>query len=298
MGKLRWYKRDPDAFLNGVAVLTLEETGAYAIVIEAYYAVDGELPDDDYRMSRVLRCNPRTWRKLKLALIAKGKLHLKDGFLVVNRGEATLKEAREFSAKQARKGRMSAELRSNEGRMRGERAEKPNENSEAPQPSTTTTTTTKEDKKDLTSLESLHSSDSVEEGDRGVQGRKGEETLSPSLPGFAEALPGLAEASPKTNGKYPPKATGPPATRGTRLPKDWEPLEADVGFALSEGLTEDEARREFDRFCDYWHARAGAGATKVDWDLTFKNWIRKSADAKKEKLARLKSQNWNRGKQH
>ena len=29
MGNIRWYKRDPDAALNGMAVLTLEERGAY-----------------------------------------------------------------------------------------------------------------------------------------------------------------------------------------------------------------------------------------------------------------------------
>jgi hypothetical protein len=27
-------------------------------------------------------------------------------------------------------------------------------------------------------------------------------------------------------------------------------------------------------FCDYWKGRPGAGGLKLDWDATFRNWIR------------------------
>ena len=63
---MKWYKRDPNAALAGMAGLTLEECGAYNLVIDAYYARDGHLPDDDYLVSRILHCDPRCWRRLKL----------------------------------------------------------------------------------------------------------------------------------------------------------------------------------------------------------------------------------------
>jgi hypothetical protein len=27
------------------------------------------------------------------------------------------------------------------------------------------------------------------------------------------------------------------------------------------------------RFCNFWHSKAGASATKLDWDKTFQNWV-------------------------
>jgi hypothetical protein len=37
-------------------------------------------------------------------------------------------------------------------------------------------------------------------------------------------------------------------------------------------------RVEHDKFCDYWHGKAGRDATKVDWVATWRNWIRTAAD--------------------
>jgi uncharacterized protein YdaU (DUF1376 family) len=104
---MKWYKHDPDAFANGVAGLSLEEIGAYALVCDAYYSRDGRLPDDDWLIARMLRCNPRTWRKIKLSLFQKQKLRVDTiGGLVPNRGIETLEEARMFSERQANRARM------------------------------------------------------------------------------------------------------------------------------------------------------------------------------------------------
>ena len=43
----RWYKRDPNAALEGMAVLTLEERGAYNTVLDLIYTHDGSVDDDD-----------------------------------------------------------------------------------------------------------------------------------------------------------------------------------------------------------------------------------------------------------
>jgi len=45
--------------------------------------------------------------------------------------------------------------------------------------------------------------------------------------------------------------------------------------------TEGDVRREAEKFADYWHAKAGKEARKLDWYLTWKNWIRRADDYSK-----------------
>jgi uncharacterized protein YdaU (DUF1376 family) len=143
---MKWYKHDPSAALAGMAGLTVEERGAYYTVIDAFYDRDGHLPDDDYLVSRILGCNPRTWRKLKISLFQKQKITVNSlGNLVPNRGEHTLNEARMFSETQA-----------NRARKRWEQPEKHNESNSSSMPllayaNTTTTTTTSTPRKNIDS---------------------------------------------------------------------------------------------------------------------------------------------------
>lgn len=67
----------------------------------------------------------------------------------------------------------------------------------------------------------------------------------------------------------------PAQRRGSRLPADWEPSEADHAFAIDLGL---RPARIAAQFRDYWHAKAGAQATKLDWSATWRNWCRREAD--------------------
>ncbi|MCA1440457.1 hypothetical protein I6F07_09570 [Ensifer sp. IC4062] len=48
---------------------------------------------------------------------------------------------------------------------------------------------------------------------------------------------------------------------------DWE-------FAASKGFGRAAAEAEFEKFRDYWCAKAGREATKLDWQATWRNWIR------------------------
>lgn len=41
-------------------------------------------------------------------------------------------------------------------------------------------------------------------------------------------------------------------------------------------MTADDARREAERFRDYWCAKSGKDATKTDWQATWRNWVRKA----------------------
>jgi hypothetical protein len=83
-------------------------------------------------------------------------------------------------------------------------------------------------------------------------------------------------------GSDEPKAT----KRATRLPDDWEPCQADINFALKDGLTNEEIDRAADEFRDYWRSR-GAGGAKTDWSATWRNHVRRIADRKRERDARM-----------
>lgn len=61
-----------------------------------------------------------------------------------------------------------------------------------------------------------------------------------------------------------------------RLPEDFEP---DLDWAVKAGMPADVARRERDKFRDYWRARAGKDALKADWPATWRNWIRRSLES-------------------
>jgi uncharacterized protein YdaU (DUF1376 family) len=66
----------------------------------------------------------------------------------------------------------------------------------------------------------------------------------------------------------------PKKARGTRLSPEWF-LPLDWGeWALGEGLGREAIRVEADKFKDYWTARAGPNGVKLDWQATWRNWIR------------------------
>jgi hypothetical protein len=63
--------------------------------------------------------------------------------------------------------------------------------------------------------------------------------------------------------------------QGSRLPEDWQPSEELKAWAIAERpdlahclskITED--------FIDYWLSESGTKARKLDWNRTYKRWIR------------------------
>jgi hypothetical protein len=60
--------------------------------------------------------------------------------------------------------------------------------------------------------------------------------------------------------------------KGFRLPDDWNPTQADFKMALAR--LNGSAKLELEKFRDYWKAQPGQRGTKLDWDATFRNWVR------------------------
>ena len=66
--------------------------------------------------------------------------------------------------------------------------------------------------------------------------------------------------------------------KGTRLPDDWQPGAPEIEYAIGLGFTAHEARRIGEDFRDYWIAKTGQAAIKLDWLATWRTWTRKQAD--------------------
>lgn len=63
-------------------------------------------------------------------------------------------------------------------------------------------------------------------------------------------------------------------SKGTRLPKDWQPTAEFIEFCKTErpDLNPDYVANEFK---DYWVSKAGADGVKLDWLATWRNWVRR-----------------------
>ena len=66
--------------------------------------------------------------------------------------------------------------------------------------------------------------------------------------------------------------------RGSRLPSDWRPNDEGRRFAVEKLGGGRAAHDELASFVDFWTAKAGADARKMDWEATWRNWVRKAAE--------------------
>ena len=116
-------------------------------------------------------------------------------------------------------------------------------------------------------------------GTRGTEGTRG--TRDHPLTSFGGAGGGLAPDQPAkpVDNSMPTVVDMPTKTkRGTRLPADWKPSRTEANSAVEEGHPMDWLAQQLDSFCDYWHAKTGQQATKLDWDATWRNWLRRAND--------------------
>lgn len=110
-----WYRRFPDNFIAGTAGLTLEEKGAYSLVLDLMYVRGGPIPDEPRYIAGVCNCSVRKWNAIRARLIQVGKITVVDGCLMNARAEKELenaaKDARELAENGAKGGNKTAENR-------------------------------------------------------------------------------------------------------------------------------------------------------------------------------------------
>ena len=85
--------------------------------------------------------------------------------------------------------------------------------------------------------------------------------------------------SPPSSPPFSPSPSVPVAKvckRGARLPDDWKlPVDWQQWARVNFPATSAEAvTLEADKFRDFWCSKAGQGATKLDWQATWRNWCR------------------------
>lgn len=79
--------------------------------------------------------------------------------------------------------------------------------------------------------------------------------------------------------QHPPHPSGasPPRKRGTRIPDGFAVTPEMVAWARAE-CPHVDGRTETAKFIDYWRAKTGRDATKLDWVATWRNWMRRAAE--------------------
>jgi uncharacterized protein YdaU (DUF1376 family) len=120
-----WYRRFPDNFIAGTVGMTLEEKGAYSLVLDLMYVRGGPVPDEPRYIAGVCNCSVRKWNAIRERLIALGKIHVIDGYLVNERAEKEIetaaKDAQERAENGAKGGFKTAENRTNTNKNNGRR---------------------------------------------------------------------------------------------------------------------------------------------------------------------------------
>jgi uncharacterized protein YdaU (DUF1376 family) len=82
-----------------------------------------------------------------------------------------------------------------------------------------------------------------------------------------------AVAMPPTPTPTPTPRVETPQRRASRLPAGWMPDPVLIAWAKGERPDLDPLKAT-ERFRDFWTAKPGKDGTKLDWDATWRNWIR------------------------
>lgn len=97
----QWY---PDAHIADTANLSLEEQGAYRLLMDHMWIKGGTLKNDDKEIARLLRISIKKWQKLKPKL--EGYLLIWEGVITQKRLQNDYKKACETSKVNAENGRL------------------------------------------------------------------------------------------------------------------------------------------------------------------------------------------------
>lgn len=93
----------------------------------------------------------------------------------------------------------------------------------------------------------------------------------------AESKPSR-DQKPETRSQRKKELPNGSSQKGTRISKDWEPPTGWVEIAIGLGLPRANAVSELDRFKDYWVGVPGQRGIKLDWEATWRNWVRRSLE--------------------
>ena len=241
-----------DALLGDTLHLSAEEFGCYMLLLFATWSNNGRaLPDDDQKLARICRCGQAHWRRaLRPALI--GFFENGDGLLHQKRLE------KEWKSACARRDAARA------NGMRGGR------------PTATDNPLENHDQAKATGFDPVNPTPKLTEtGSKATKAKakaKEESKEEEAPPGRPPPTPEPMHYAPMNGASLSHASEVKSNGRGSRLPADWQPSPEDREFAADCGLDPFAVAQTF---ADYWHAEAGAKASKRDWPATFRIWCRR-----------------------
>lgn len=112
-----------------------------------------------------------------------------------------------------------------------------------------------------------------------------------SVRGSADAAPTPTRPDPTRPITTSNEVVEIPRTRGSRVDATWTPSAESVAKMKAEcpGVDLD---RELPAFIDYWIAQPGAKGVKLDWDATWRNWMRRKAGDQKPRAKVTPENEW------
>ena len=115
--------------------------------------------------------------------------------------------------------------------------------------------------------------------------KKSQQNQTPKDAGAMRAqCGGNASQSPESREEKEEAYASSKKKRGTRIKDDWV-LPKDWGeWALAEGWPENAIRLEAQKFHDHWKAAPGQKGVKLDWQATWRNWMRNSKSRKNQRF--------------
>ena len=99
-----WYKRYPADFIQGTMGLSLEEKGAYSIVLDLIYAKGAPIVDDERYIAGVCNISLRKWAAIRERLVEAKKITISAGFISNFRAEKEIENVSKLGRKLAESG--------------------------------------------------------------------------------------------------------------------------------------------------------------------------------------------------
>ncbi|WP_375613676.1 YdaU family protein [Bartonella sp. AP153HLJHH] len=284
-------------WISGTDGMTLEQRGAYMTLLVRMYDKKAPIKEDFETLARACNCSQKKFSAIVEYLMRNDKLVETDNGLWNTRVEEELNDFADkkehISQVRSEAGKKGAQAKNNtkqhvnnfaeandkqnvffaEANAKQNQAIK-NQNKNIYKKTKTNVLAKKE-----IGSESLETNDLVDEPTEVAA----VEITSEQIETSSDNQPSIHEQE-----NVPKKAKRAKANRGCRLPTDFEP---DYDFAIAEGLPPERVKVEIAKFRDYWRSKAGANATKIDWQATWRNWVRRAIEG----LEKIKNTNNNGG---
>ncbi|EJF78200.1 hypothetical protein ME7_00191 [Bartonella birtlesii LL-WM9] len=269
-------------WISGTNGMTSEQRGVYITLLVCMYEKKEPLKTDFQTLARVCHCSQKKFATIVEYLMRNNKLVETDNGLWNTRVEEELNDFADkkehISQVRSEAGKKGAKAKNNIKQHVNNFAEANDKQNEANAKQNQAiknknkniykkTKTIVLAKKEIGS-ESLETNEQVDEPTEVAA----VETTSKQITTSLDNQPPIHEQE-----NVPEKAKRAKANRGCRLPADFEP---DYDFAIEEGLLPKRVKVEIAKFRDYWRSKAGANATKIDWQATWRNWVRNSKNYK------------------